>query len=70
MTLAYLKLHFRPAHHSMTACGRLAPGWAKRTTPDEDFVTCESCLEVLVQQALLAIRESGMSTVEILERRG
>lgn len=68
MSLAYLKIHHRTSGHNLTACGRLAPTWARRTSSDPDYVTCETCLDVLVLDSLIAIQESRMSTEEVLRR--
>jgi hypothetical protein len=77
--LKFLKIHYAsPYNHAesngykwfLTACGRMGPNWARKSTADEDFVTCEACLKVLVQEALRAVAEREMSTSEILDRRG
>lgn len=85
MSLEFLKIHFLKPNslqyshqerggtiieHRQTLCGRWSPDWARRTTSDPDFVTCEPCLDVLVLEARRAIEELGMSTEEILEKRG
>lgn len=43
-----------------TACGRWAPGWARMITYDPDYVTCEPCLDVLVQETLRALAREGI----------
>lgn len=75
MSLEFLKIHylqfpFGNPTRPQTACGRLAPDWARRTTQDEDFVTCENCLDVLVARALLACGFSRTLSRENLKAWG